>query len=148
MNNYLNFLTEGSPHRTFFHASPTQGLRFLDPKETKSTHLKTVKSYVYVTDDPTYAAGFSFEWSNNEGFRFGSNSEDVGDWYIVIPNKYKNRLKTPCSMYHIKDQGFRKVYNMNTPEWYSKTRVRIFKEEKFKRAIDCMHKYNVDIKYS
>ncbi len=144
---YLRFLTEGQAPNMFYHASPTQGLNFLDPRKTTSTHLANSKPYVYVTDDPTYAAGFSFEWSNNEGFRFGSNSEDFGDWFIEIPSKYKSRLSAPCSMYHIRNQGFRKVYGAGTPEWYSKSRVAIFKEEKFRRAIDCMNKYNVQIKF-
>ena len=101
----------------YYHGSPDQGLKFLDPQKTTSTHLKKIKPYVYVTDDKSYAAGFCFPWSNNEGFRFRSESETGNDWTIEIPRKYAHRLKKPCSIYYIKEGGFKKVYGMPTPEF-------------------------------
>ena len=95
---YLDFLIEGRVPGILFHASPTQGLKFLDAKETKSTHLKVNKPYIYATDEVSYAAGFSFDWGNNEGFRFGS--EDYGKpWELQVPRKHAHRLKAPCSIY-------------------------------------------------
>ena len=86
---YLDFLIEGRVPGILFHASPTQGLKFLDAKETKSTHLKVNKPYIYATDEVSYAAGFSFDWGNNEGFRFGS--EDYGKpWELQVPDERTN----------------------------------------------------------
>lgn len=130
----------------YYHASEKQGLKFLDPGETKSTHLKTLKPYVFVTDDKTYAAGFCFPWSNNEGFKYGSESETGSDWVLQIPRKYLNRLKNPCSLYIIKESGFRKVYGMPTPEFYKKGKVKIFKEEKYRTAAECLKKNRVQVR--
>ena len=143
MNEYLKFLTEGLAPQEFYHSSPTQGLKYLDPKLTKSTHLKTNKPYVYVTDDIGYAAGFCFDWSSNEGFRFGDNND--GNWVLEIPRKHISRLKTPCSMYIIRGDKFRRVYGMPTPEYYTSSKVKIFKEIKYKTARDCLNAYNVEV---
>jgi hypothetical protein len=129
----------------FYHASEKQGLKFLDPQQTKSTHLKASKPYVYVTDDKSYAAGFCFPWSNNEGFRFGSESETGSDWTIKIPRKYMDRLKKPASIYIITDGGFRKVYGVDTPEYYKNGRVNLAKEERYRTAMECLKKNNVNI---
>jgi hypothetical protein len=147
VNNYLSFLTEGKTPQEYYHASPTQGLKYLDPKKTKSTHLKTNKPYVYVTDEIEYAAGFCFDWGNNEGFRFGDfGTTEKPLWRLSIPRKYVSRLKAPCSMYIIKSNiNFRKVYGIPTPEFYTTSKVPIFKEIKYKTARDCLNAYNVDV---
>jgi hypothetical protein len=144
---YLDFLIEGVMSGVFYHASPDQGLRFLDPSKTKSTHLKEVKPYVYVTDDKSYAAGFCFHWSNNEGFRFGSESETGSDWTLKIPRKYMDRLKRPSSIYIIRESGFRKVYGQDTPEFYKAGKVKIAQEERYKTALECLKRNNVNVKF-
>jgi hypothetical protein len=130
----------------YYHASDKQGLKYLDPKETKSTHLKSLKPYVFVTDDKVYAAGFCFPWNNNEGFRFGSKSETGSDWVLKIPRKYLDRLKKPCSIYYINEGGFRKVYGLPTPEFYKKGKVKIAKEEKYRTAAECLKNNGVEVR--
>jgi len=130
----------------YYHASEKEGLKFLDPGKTKSTHLKNMKPYVFVTDDKSYAAGFCFNWDSKEGFSFGSDSATGSDWYIKIPRKYLDRLKKPCSIYHINDTGFRKVYGVSTPEFYKKGKVKIAKEEKYRTAAECLKKNGVAVR--
>jgi len=128
-----------------YHASPTQGLKELDPKESASTHLKTLKKYVYASDDKSYVAGFSFEWSSRDGIRYGQ-WEDDGPWVIQIPKRHLHRLKTKCSIYTIDPMGFRKVYGMPTPEFYSKNIVKVLSEEKYKSCLECLKQNKVEIK--
>jgi hypothetical protein len=148
MNEYMRFLTEGTRVQKFYHASPDQGLKVLDPTKTQSTHLKEIKPYVYVSDSRAYAAGFCFQWSDNEGFQHGSNSKMGDDWIIKIPRRFADRLKTSCSLYTITDNGFRKVYSVPTPEFYKSGRVRIAKEEKYKTALDCLKDNRVTVKFT
>lgn len=130
----------------YYHASEKQGLKFLNPEETKSTHLKTLKPYVFVTNDKTYAAGFCFPWSNNEGFKYGSKSETGSDWVLEIPKKFIDRLKNSCSLYYVSEDGFRKVYGVATPEFYKKGKVKIEKEEKYRTAAECLKKNGVTVR--
>jgi hypothetical protein len=127
-----------------YHASKTQGLKILDPGKTRSTHLKSIKPYVYATDDKSYAAGFCFEWSSKDGIRFGQ-WEDDGPWVLEIPRKHMIKLKAECSIYTISDSGFRKVRGVPTPEFYSKGKVKVKGEEKYKSALKCLQENGVEI---
>jgi len=146
--NYLKFLCEGNIPSILYHASPTQGLKFLDPQKTMSTHLKTNKPYVYATDEKEYAAGFCFSWNSKEGFEYGDwGKTEEPAWTLKIPQKYKDRLKAPCSIYTMSGAGFRKVYGQTTPEFYKAGKVRLTNEEKYKTALDCLKKNKVIIKF-
>ena len=127
-----------------YHASPTQGLKTLDPGKTRSTHLKSLKHYVYASDEKTYAAGFCFEWSSSDGIKYGQFHTN-GPWILEIPRKHLKKLKEKCSLYTIENTGFQKVRGINTPEFYSKQKTKVQKEEKYKHALECLNKNGVKI---
>ena len=128
-----------------YHASPNQGLKILDSEKTMSTHLKTLKKYVYASDDKSYVAGFSFNWNSRDGIRFGKE-RDEDPWKIEIPKRHLHRLKNKCSIYTVDSTRFKKVKGVTTPEYYNKEKVIIKSEEKYKSALDCLKKNNVKIK--
>lgn len=125
-----------------YHASPDQNLRYLDPKKQKSgVHGERAKE-VYATTDKSYAAGFCFNWDSSQGFTYGSVNN--GPWELKVPPKYSQRLNLPCSIYMLEDRGFRNL-NLSTPEYASKGRVKIIKEEKYQTALMCLRKNGVKV---
>ena len=130
---------------TLYHASPNQGLKLIDPSKTESTHLKVMKAYVYGTDDKSYSAGFSFNWSSRDGFKYGQDGPE-DPWLLQIPRKYINKLKLPCSIYELDTKGFKKLPNATTPEYYNVNIVRVLKEEKYRTVKDCLDSNEVKIK--
>jgi len=138
-----SYLLEIQTPKILYHASQHQGLKYLEAKYTQSTHLKTLSPAIYATDDKSYAAGFCFNWNSNEGFSYGS--ENFGQWELQIPKRYKHKLDIPCSIYEISSNGFKKVYGVSTPEFESRSTVKVLKEEKYKTARECLEQNNVKI---
>ena len=146
-NNLLldKYLQEITKPKILYHASDIQGIKILDPEKNMSSHLKVLKRYVYATDDKSYASGFCFDWSSNDGIRFGQY-KDNGPWVLQIPKKHLNMLKNKCSIYTIDSSGFKKVYGLPTPEFYRKEKVSVLSEEKYNSAKECLEKNNTVIK--
>lgn len=128
-----------------YHASPIQNLKELDPEMNESTHLKSLRKYVYASDDKSYSAGFCFTWNSRDGIRYGQSGDDE-PWMLEIPKRHLNRLKGSCSIYFLDPKDFRKVRGISTPEFYSKNIVKVISEEKYKTALGCLKKNNVEIK--
>lgn len=124
-----------------YHASEKQGLRQLRPEYSKTRIKKNIKG-VYASNDESYAAGFCFNWSEDEGFEFGRINN--GKWTLEVPKKYKNRLDKPCSIYTV-GGNFNKI-NIGTPEFVSDENVKVLSEEKFDTAKDCLEKNGVEIR--
>jgi hypothetical protein len=145
MNVLDKYLQEITKPKILYHSSNIQGIKFLDPEKNESSHLKYLKKYIYATDDKSYAAGFCFEWSSNDRIRFGQHVDD-GPWVIEIPKVHLIKLKVKCSIYTVDSKGFKKVYGLPTPEFYSKEKVPVLSEEKYNSARECLEKNNVVIK--
>jgi hypothetical protein len=128
-----------------YRSGPKQNIKIFEPRNPSKTHNKLFKNkqIIYVSNDISYAAGFCFEWSDDEGFKFGRYNN--GPWTLEIPKKYKNRLNQKCSMYEVNNKPFKKI-NIKTPEYYSTEPVKVIKETKFKSCYDCLKKYNVVLK--
>jgi hypothetical protein len=144
LKEYLKYIQEVKISNKLYHASTDQNLKELDPEKTKSTHLKRLKSYVYATDDKSYAAGFTYKQVKRVGFKYGS--VNYGPWTIEIPKKYLYTLNNKCSICEVETKSFKKAYGTKTPEFISKKTVKIINEEKYKTAKECMEKNGVVIK--
>jgi len=140
-----NYLLEIQIPPILYHSSSKQGLKYLDPAETQSTHLKHLKNYVYASDEKSYSAAFCFEWHSVEGFKYGKEDKTSPNWVLQIPKRFEERLKQKCSLYYVSSKGFKKVYGATTPEFVSKEKVEIIKEERYKSARDCLEKNNVEV---
>lgn len=126
-----------------YHASPDQNLKYLDPRKQQSGVYGERKKEVYASNDKSYSAGFSFNWNSSEGFKYGKNS-DRDPWELKVPPKYGQRLNHPCSIYTVEITTFRNL-NLSTPEYASKSKVKIISEEKFPTALMCMRKNGVKV---
>ena len=128
-----------------YRSGPIQNIRIFDPRNPNKVHNKMFKNkqLVYATNDIEYAAGFCFEWSDNEGFSFGRINKK--SWILKVPEKYKNRLNNKCSMYELESDIFKKI-NIKTSEYYSTESVKVIREIKFKSCLECLNKYNVVLK--
>jgi len=126
-----------------YHASPTQGMKIIDPSKQKSGTDGIHKKEVYASNDKSYAAGFCFNWNRSEGFTYGKNS-DRDPWELKVPPKYSQRLNGPCSLYTVDTTTFRYL-NISTPEYASKLKVKIISEEKYQTALMCLRKNGVKV---
>lgn len=125
-----------------YHASPTQGMKIIDPKKTQSGITKDRPKAVYASDNKSYAAGFCFNWNSSEGFVYGQVNR--GPWELKVPPKYAQRLNQSCSLYIVETKTFRSL-NISTPEYASKYKVKVISEEKYPTALMCMRKNGIKV---
>jgi HAD superfamily hydrolase (TIGR01509 family) len=149
INNYLNYIQESNKPIRMYRSGPVQNIKVFLPRTPVKSHSKTfknkIKDLVYATDDISFAAGFCFYWSNEEGFKYGRNNN--GPLTLEVPEKYKNRLSQKCSMYEVNNNTFKKMIN-NYAEYYSEEPVKVIKEIKFKNCYECLKKYKVQVKFN
>ncbi len=130
--------------RQLYFGSSTQNLpKNLHPQPPQSTHRGGIKkSLLYATDEKSYAAVFTFPWSEVEGFEFGKYGLR-GIYTLKIPYRFIFRLKKPCSIYTV--QGCFSKLRTSTPEFISYDTVKNIKEEKYVSVSDCLKKNNVRV---
>jgi hypothetical protein len=127
-----------------YHASPNQNMKYIDPAKQQTgvgDSYKNIKQ-VYASPDKSYAAGFCFNWSDDQGFRYGRVNN--GPWELKVPPKYAQRLNHPCSIYTVELNGFGNL-NLSTPEYASKIKVKIISEEKYMSGLECLKKNGVKV---
>lgn len=126
----------------YYRSGPIQNIKIFNPRIPDKKHESDfIKQVIYVTNDPSFAAGFCFNWSDNDGFKFGRSNN--GPWTLNIPEKYIIDLNQKCSMYILK--GNAKSFNIKTPEYYFDYPIEVFKEIKFNNCFDCLKTYNVKV---
>ena len=145
MRSIIRYLTESRNINRMYRSGPVQNIKVFRPRTPVKTHSKTfknkIKDFVYATNDISFAAGFCFYWSIDEGFKYGRNNN--GPNTLEVPKKYKNRLNQKCSMYEVENSTFKKMIN-NHSEYYSTEPVKVIKETKFKSCSDCLKKCNIE----
>ena len=129
-----------------YRSGVTQNIKIFTPRTPDKVHddMFRSKSLIYATSDPGYAAGFCFDWPDDEGFEFGNYNN--GPWKLEVPKKYKDRLNPSCSLYELENKSFKRI-DVNTPEYYSEEPVKVIKENKFDSCYDCLKKYGVRLKF-
>jgi hypothetical protein len=147
MSNINRLVMEAVERKKMYRSGPVQNIKIFRPRTPVKMHNKTfknkIKDFVYATDDISFAAGFCFYWSNEEGFKYRRNNN--GPLTLEVPKKYKNRLNQKCSMYEVTNNTFKKMIN-NYAEYYSEKSVKVIKEIKFDSCYDCLKKYGVVLK--
>lgn len=138
-------LLEVVKEKTLYFGSSTQGMkRTLTPRIPKSAHATHARKApaIYASDNKAYAAAFTFDWREKEGFEFGKFGEK-GIYTLKVPHRYIPRLKKPCSLYTVRGK-FTKL-RTGTPEYISRDVVTIIKEKKYKEVQECLEKNGVRI---
>jgi hypothetical protein len=141
----IKLLFEDIKIKYLYRSGPEQNIKIFSPQKNLigNTYIKSDLNKIYATDDISFAAGFCFYWSNNEGFNFGRNNYS-DFWTLKIPKKFQKRLNNKCSMYIINGNNFKKL-NIKTSEYISNSSAKVIKEIKFKNCWDCLLKYNINI---
>jgi hypothetical protein len=131
-------------NKQLYRSGLIQNIKIFKPQKniTQNTYISHDINKIYATDDISFAAGFCFTWSDQEGFSFGSNNRYSGPWILKVPEKYKDRLNNKCSMYVIDGTNFTKVKG-DIPEYISTESAKVLKEVKFNTCWDCLKKYKV-----
>ena len=125
-----------------YHASPIQNLKELSP-DNKSTHDKQNLKKVYASNDIAYASMFAQNWTEPYITAGRINNKP---WTLIFYSKrYINLLNKKCSMYYVKNFGFRKIKNINTPEYLKYNVVNVFEEIKFDSWKKMLKYYGVKI---
>ena len=138
-----SFFDELEKDSRYYHSSPSSGLKEISPDYNKKRHKKGMSDkYVYVTDDPSYASAFGFEWSEEDGIGFGRVNK--GPWTLEVPKKELPRLDNPMSLYKV--EGNTKRADTNTPEWISKNPLKVVDEKKYNTVRSALKDYGVRIK--
>ena len=140
-NNIQKLIQESS---IFYRSGPKQNIKEFIPRILKSAHKDSLKSteLIYVTDDSSYAAGFCFDWDDRDGFSFGKINNK--QWMLKVPERFKDKLNSKCSMYHVTGK-FEKIKELSTPEYLSRSIVKVVKEIKFSSCWECLKTYNVKV---
>lgn len=109
-----------------------------------SAHKESLKTQkvIYATNDPSYAAGFCFDWSDSDGFKFGRINNKV--WTLFVPNSFKHLLNSSCSMYTITGD-FEKITELKTPEFLSYSNCKVIKEVKFNSCYELLKNYGTNL---
>ena len=147
MNGY-QIVCEAIKNQTFYHTSPTQNLKVLDPRDV-TQRIGNLGKKVFVSDDKGFSSAFGFLWGDNEGFKFGKRNNEP--WTLQIPKQFKSRVMKPCSIYTVENKDYIPIHDMASRrpiEFYSLESVKILKEEKYKTALEAMMKNGVKVVYT
>ena len=132
-----------SDNKIYYRCGPIQNIKTFEPKVPITAHNSNkTNKLVYVTNDPSYAAGFCFDYAGNDDIEFGRINNK--QWTLEIPKMLKHKLNGACSMYYLKGNCL-KIPNITTPEYYSTQTLTVIKEVKFKTCYECLDKYNVKL---
>ena len=140
---YILHIVEARQLRTLYFGSSEQGLSGeLTPRLPKSAHRTGARLLptLYGTNDKSYAAGFTFDWVEQQGLGFGKYGRK-GHYILTIPYSQLRRLRAPCSIYTI--EGYFSRLRTSTPEYVTHSPARILHEEKYTSIEDCLHQNNV-----
>ena len=112
-----------------YHGSIIQNLKILKPRKRYTPAGKIDFAAIYATKLPAYAACHSFPWSSKEGIDLNIIGNKIS---LEIPSKFKDRLKTPISIYKISSKDFEHTKEESTGlTWHSKKQTPIIEEVKY-----------------
>ena len=145
MNNIYESNKSEKP--ALYRAGPIRGIKEFIPRVFGTKHLDIFKNkpFIYVTSDISFAAGFCFGWSNDEGFHFSKDNK-YQPWTLIVPKKFRNRLLNKCSMYKVDNSSFIKIPKITTPEYICPSPVKVIEEYQFNSCLLCLKEYNVRLK--
>jgi hypothetical protein len=128
-----------------YHGSTTQNLKTLKPRKRYTPQGRIDYAAIYATPLPGFAATHSFPWSSDEGVGL-----DVGDKKIFfsIPEKLRERLQVPISIYKISDENFQHTKEELTGyTWHTTQTIQVLDEKQYESVEAALRELGVDFKY-
>lgn len=135
------------PIEFVYRSGPIRCIKEFIPRLVDKTHDDKFKSFpvLYASSDPSYAAGFCFDWSDDEGFIFSKSNKDP--WTLTVPKKYRDRLHNKCSLYKLDGSLFTRIPNLKTPEYMTKHICKVLEEKKYNSSYECLKDNVVKLKF-
>lgn len=142
LSNYINesvVMTKIPKSVKLYHGSPTQGLKYLEPRAESINSTLGRKEYVFATDIISFAACYGSFWHDDIA-RQGS----WDNWKTVTMGlSDKVEMDKPCSIYELENDG--SFMRINSHEMISSNKVKIKREIKYKTYRDMLKDNNVEI---
>lgn len=142
LSNYINesvVMTKVPKSVKLYHGSPTQGLKYLEPRAESINSTLGRKEYVFATDIISFAACYGSFWHDDIA-RQGS----WDNWKTVTMGlSDKVEMDKPCSIYELENDG--SFMRINSHEMISSNKVKIKREIKYKTYRDMLKDNNVEI---
>ncbi|MCM1197244.1 MAG: NUDIX domain-containing protein, partial [Roseburia sp.] len=139
---YINesvVLTKVPKSVKLYHGSPTQGLKYLEPRAESVNDKLGRNEYVFASDNIRFAACYGSFWHDDIA-RQGS----WDNWKSVTMGlSDKVEMDKPCSIYELENDG--SFLRLNTNEVISTNKIKIKKEIKYKTYRDMLKDNNVEI---
>jgi len=165
LTEYLSFLKEQSISDILYHGSYIQGLKYIEPKKSEDD-IKYSKR-VFGSESRMFGAIFAMPWrmihlrnAVNCKSKDPKDMRNCDTWVIEITRRNMPWFRKPCSLYHIKANGwarpkvsqFMSIFSSNyrdvaLPEYYTFGKAKVVKEEKYKSIKECYQKNGVKFKY-
>lgn len=112
-----------------YHASTTQGLKTLEPRQRYTPSRNMKFPAIYATPLAAYAATHSFPWSTDEGVKL--NTAD-GVISLSVPESFRERIQVPISIYKLPDTNFVHTDDEVTGHtWHTTESVGVLEEIKY-----------------
>ncbi len=128
-----------------YHGSTTQGLQTLEPRKRYTPGGVIEYSAIYATPIAAYAAAHSFPWSTDEGVGLDITEKGVD---ISIPEKLRERLQVPVSLYKISSENFKHTKEEDTGyTWHAIVPVTVLEEIKYPSAETALKELGATLEY-
>ena len=137
--------------KILYHGSSTPNIQELEPRKRwvpgelieRFKGKENVPLAVYATDDPACAAVHSFDWSTSLGFDLFYEDDKI---VLVVPEKFKDRLKRKVYIYKILAKGFEKLISTDHTYWYLKA-VKVLGVEPFDDVETAIRSFSGGVRY-
>lgn len=131
---------------TLYHGSTTQNIKTLEPRHRYVPKNGTIDyEAIYATPMPAFAAAHAFAWSTDEGINLGIYD---GQLRLSIPQKFKERLYVPISIYTISNEHFEHTEGEGTGlTWHTTKPVDIIKEVQYETVEEAIISLGGEIIY-
>lgn len=126
---------------TLYHASPTQGIKYIEPRQTAA--YKDLGPVVFSSRYKSFAACFGTYW-NDTTMKQGTDPDDLEKASMWIIDKAYDWSK-PCSMYILENDGsFRELVG-HPHEYISPNKIKVKKEIKFNSYYAMVKAYDIEV---
>lgn len=96
---------------------------------------------IYATDDPACAAAHSFDWNTSQGFDLSYEGDRI---VLVVPEKFKDKLKQKIYIYKIPAKEFEQFMDRN---YWSLKAVKVLGVEVFESVERAVVHFGGKVRY-
>lgn len=126
---------------TLYHASPTQGIKYIEPRQTAA--YKDLGPVVFCSRYKSFAACFGTYW-NDTTMKQGTDPDDLEKASMWIIDKAYDWSK-PCSMYILENDGSFRELQGHPHEYISPNKMKVKREIKFDSYYSMVKAYDIEV---